>query len=105
MVTAELAFASLAMVAAVVLIAWLLTLLMLLAQCQQVAAEVARQEARGDHSAVAKALADRPAGAAVRVDTVSGQVRVEVALEARPWASWLPGVELRAAAAVLREPS
>jgi hypothetical protein len=104
MVTAELAFASLAMIAAVVLIAWLLTVLMLLGQCQAVAAEAARQAARGDRSALAAALADRPSGASVQVRTVGDQVRVEVALDARPWASWLPSVPLRADAAVIREP-
>lgn len=105
MVTAELAFASLAMVGAVVLIAWLLTLLMLLAQCQSVAGEVARQEARGDRSAAARAIAQRPPGAAVRVSTVRDQIRVQVVLDARPWASWLPSVPLRTDATVLREPT
>jgi len=104
MVTAELAFASLAVAGAVVLIAWLLTVLMLLAQCQSVAAEVARQEARGDHPAAGRAAADRPPGAQVRVSTAQGQVRVQVVLDARPWASWLPGVPLQAEAAVLQEP-
>ena len=104
MVTAEFAFASLAMVGAVVLIAWLLTVVMLLAQCQGLAGEVARQAARGDRSAVAKALADRPPGADVQVSAAGGQVHVRVALNARPWAPWLPGVPLRADATVLEEP-
>ncbi|WP_169923831.1 TadE family type IV pilus minor pilin [Propionicimonas paludicola] len=103
--TAEFAFASLAMVGAVVLIAWLLTALMLLAQCQGLAAEVARQEARGDRRAAADAIADRPPGAVVHVGTARDRVRVEVSLDARPWASWLPAVPLRAEAVVLREPS
>jgi len=104
MVTAEFAFASLAMAAAVVLIAWFLTLLMLLAQCQSVAAEVARQEARGDHRAALQAQADRPPGAIVQVGVARGLVRVEVVLDARPWASWLPAVPLHAEASVLQEP-
>ncbi len=104
MVTAEFAFASLAMAGAVVLIAWFLTLLMLLAQCQSVAAEVARQEARGDHRAALQAQADRPPGATVRVGVARGLVRVEVVLDARPWASWLPAVPLHAEASVLQEP-
>lgn len=104
MVTAEFAFASLATVAAVVLIAWFLTVLMLLAQCQGLAGEVARQVARGDRIAAARAMADRPPGATVRVGSIRDQIRVEVLLEARPWASWLPAVPLRADAAVLREP-
>lgn len=103
--TAELAFASLALAGAVVLIAWLLTVILMLAQCQSLAAEVARQEARGDGDAAARAMADRPPGAEVRVHSVRGQVRVQVVLDARPWAAWLPGVPLRAEAAVLSEPA
>lgn len=105
MVTAELAFASIGAALACVLLAWTLTLVGLLVRCQDTAAEVARQEARSDHSAVAKAMADRPDGAVVRVLPDAGQVTVVVELSARPWASWLPSVPLSARATVLREPA
>lgn len=105
MVTAELAFASIGAALACILLAWTLTLLGLLVRCQDTAAEVARQEARADHSAVAKALADRPSGAKVDVQQDAEQVTVRVELSARPWATWLPTVPLSAKAVVLREPA
>lgn len=105
MVTAELAFASLGAALACVLMAWVLTLVALLVRCQDTAAEVARQEARADHSAVAEAMADRPKGSTVTVRQDAGQVRVRVDLAARPWADWLPTVPLTAGATVLREPA
>lgn len=105
MVTAELAFASIGAALACVLLAWTLTLVGLLVRCQDTAAEVARQEARSDHSAVARAMADRPPGATVRVQQAAGQVTVVVELTARPWADWLPSVPLSVRASVLREPA
>ncbi|MFT4108929.1 TadE family type IV pilus minor pilin [Propionicimonas sp.] len=105
MVTAELAFASLGAALAAVLVAWALTLVGLLVRCQDTAAEIARQEARADHSAVARALEDRPDGARVLVRRNGAQVVVRVQLTARPWAGWLPAVPLEASAAVVEEPS
>ena len=105
MVTAELAFASLGAAFACVLMAWVLTVVALLVRCQDTAAEVARQEARADHSAVEEAMAGRPEGAAVTVRRDGQQVSVRVDLAARPWADWLPTVPLTAGATVVREPS
>ncbi len=105
MITAELAFASIGAALACVLLAWTLTLVGLLVRCQDTAAEVARQEARSDHSAVGRSMADRPEGAVVRVRQDAGQVTVVVELAARPWARWLPSVPLSARATVLREPA
>ncbi|PKQ21944.1 MAG: hypothetical protein CVT65_15900 [Actinobacteria bacterium HGW-Actinobacteria-5] len=105
MVTAELAFASIGAALACILLAWALTLVGLLVRCQDTAAEVARQEARSDHSAVARAVADRPTGATVDLRQDADQVTVVVELAARPWASWLPSVPLSARASVLREPA
>ncbi len=105
MVTAELAFASLGAALACVLLAWTLTLVGLLVRCQDTAAEVARQEARSDHSAAEKAMADRPSGATILVRQDVDQVTVVVELAARPWAGWLPSVPLSARASVLREPA
>ncbi len=105
MVTAELAFASMGAALACVLLAWTLTLVGLLVRCQDTAAEVARQEARADRSAVAKAVADRPKGAKVDVRQDAEQVTVRVELAAQPWAAWLPTVPLSGSATVLREPA
>ena len=105
MVTVELAFAAIGAAAGCVLLAWVLTLVGLLVRCQDTAAEVARQEARSDHSAVAKAVADRPQGASVALRQDADQVTVVVELAARPWANWLPSVPLSARASVLREPA
>ncbi len=105
MVTIELAFASIGAALAGVLLAWTLTLVGLLVRCQDTAAEVARQEARTDHSAVARAVADRPSGAKVIVQQNGEQVTVRVELAARPWAAWLPAVPLVTSATVLREPA
>lgn len=104
MVTAELAFASLGAALATVALAWVLTLVGLLVRCADTAAEVARQEARTDRSAVAAAIADRPAGARVEVEHRGERVLVTVVVAARPWAGWLPAVPLRATAQVVREP-
>ena len=105
MVTAEIAFASIGMALATVALAWVLAVLALLVRCQNTAAEVARQEARADRSAVAEAIADRPDGAKVLVSSHGNRVRVEVHLDARPWATWLPTIPLSASATVIREPA
>lgn len=105
MVTAELAFASIGAALACVLLAWVLALVALLIRCQDTAAEVARQEARSDRTAVAKATADRPKGARVTVRQIGEQVTVRVQLAAQPWTRWLPSVPLTAEATVLREPA
>lgn len=103
MVTAEAAVASLIVAAFVLVVVWVISLVMLLTQCQDTAAEIARQEARGDRSAVTRAMADRPGSATVRVSRDGRLVRVRVDLAARPWASWLPSVPLSASAVVMTE--
>jgi hypothetical protein len=105
MVTAELAFASIGAALACVLLAWVLALVGLLLRCQATAVEVARQEARGDREAVARVLAERPAGARVAISHDAGRIRVRVELAARPWAEWLPAVPLSARSAVEQEPA
>ncbi len=105
MVTAELAFASIGAALVGVMLAWVLALISLLVRCQDTAAEVARQEARADQAAAARARVDRPEGAAITVRQDSGQVVVRVELQARPWGAWLPAVPLVADATVLREPA
>lgn len=105
MVTLELALASLGAAAALVLLAWVLTVVMLLVRCQDTATGIARQEARGDHAAAARVAAAGPERAEVGVRRDRDQVQVTVTLEARPWASWLPSVPLSAEATVIAEPS
>ena len=52
------------------------------AACQQTAVEVARQVARGDDAATARARADAPRGAVVEVARKDGSTVVRVALTA-----------------------
>lgn len=103
MVTVELAFAMLGAAGVAVVISWLVTVLGLLIQCQDTAAEVARQEARGDTVAADRARQDRPRDADVTVRRADRAVTVVVALHARPWATWLPAVPLTVQATVLAE--
>ena len=103
MVTAELAFGALFAAGFLVVVAWFIALLMVWTSCQSVAAEVARQEARGDVQASRRAQGARPPGATVEVTRNGPVVRVRVELDARPWASWLPSVPLSASADVLAE--
>lgn len=103
MVTVELAFAMLGAAGIAVVISWLVTVLGLLIQCQDTAAEVARQEARGDTAAADRARRDRPRDAEVTVRRADLAVTVVVALDARPWAAWLPAVPLTVRASVLAE--
>ena len=105
MVTVEIAFASLGAAAALVLLAWTLSLVMLLGLCNDLATSVARQEARGDQAAVAKILQAKPDGARVSIRQQAEQVTVDVVLAARPWADWLPSVPMSASATVIREPT
>jgi hypothetical protein len=105
MVTAELAFASIGAAVSCVLLAWVLALVGLVLRCQATAVEVARQEARGDRPAVARAVAGRPEGARVTISRDGELVRVRVELAARPWAEWLPSVPLSARASVQQEPA
>ncbi len=104
MVTVEIAFGALAATAVMVLLAWVLTVVMLMSRCQDLAAAVARQEARSDAAAVAKLVAERPEGATVSIVEEPEVIRVTIQLEARPWVQWLPSVPLSAEAIAVREP-
>ena len=100
MVTVETAFALL--VLAVVLAGVLLVggAAFVLGQCQVTANEVARQAARGDAAAVARATADAPTDAVVTHRTEGGAVVVEVRWEAPLGVTTWP---LVASATVLEE--
>lgn len=72
--------------------------------CQSAATEIARQEARGDASAVRSAKSRLPRGSTVRIEKSRGGVTTEVRATARPWGSRLPGVPVTAKAAMVWEP-
>jgi hypothetical protein len=105
MVTLELALASLGAAAVMVVLAWVLTVIVLLVRCQDTATGVARQEARGDAAASAAVASRRPEGARVGIGRGHGEIHVVVDLEARPWATWLPAIPLSASAMAIPEPS
>lgn len=78
MVTAEAAMVSLLAAGVLMFCLWILTAVLVLAQCQLTANEVARQQARGDVSAAARAKADAPRGARVTVTSRAGRTLVLV---------------------------
>ena len=87
MVTAELAVATLAALAVLLLLSWGIYLMVMQVRCIDTAAEVARQAARGDDAAVARAQREAPAGARVHINRSEALVRVEVRVVARPLAT------------------
>ena len=78
MVTVETAFAALFLAGALALAVVLAGAAFQLGQCQVTANEVARQAARGDAAAVARATSDAPAGAVVETRRDGTAVVVEV---------------------------
>jgi len=105
MVTLELALATLGAAAVLVVLAWVLTVVMLLVRCQDTATGIARQEARGDSDASSRVASGRPQGARVAIGRERDEIHIVVTLEARPWAAWLPSVPLTASATAIAEPS
>ncbi len=83
MVTVELAGASVLVAGIVVFVAWVMSAFLLLDQCQLTANEVARQVARADNVAVARAISDAPAAASVQVAHSGQRSVVTVRAEAR----------------------
>ena len=77
MVTAELAVATLAALVIMLLLSWGIYLMVIQVRCIDTAAEVARQAARGDDAAVARARREAPAGARVQIARSDGLVRVD----------------------------
>jgi len=104
MVTAELAVATLALLALLTLMCWGIYLLVLQVRLLDTAGEVARQSARGDRAAVERAEREAPAGASIRVEVRDGLARVRVRLAAQPLARGLVVVPLEATAEVVTEP-
>lgn len=101
MVTVETAFSVLVVTGAVALALLLAGATFVLGQCQVTANEVARQAARGDLAAVARATEDAPAGAEVVHRHEGGAVVVEVTWDLTFGSARWP---LVARALVLEEP-
>jgi hypothetical protein len=104
MVTAELAVSILAALAVLTMLCWAIFLVVMQMRCVDTAGEVARQAARGDQAAVARAKANAPRGASVQVTSRGVVTSVRVSVQARPLASWLVTVPLHADAEVVSEP-
>ena len=105
MVTAELAVTTLAAFAVLTMMCWGIYVVVTQLRCVDAAAAVARQAARGDDSAVAKAKAAAPSGATITVDRRQNLVTVTVRVKAHPLGRWLASVPLEAHAQVVPEPS
>lgn len=105
MVTAELAVSTLAVLAVLTMLCWVIYVVVLQVRCMETAGEVARQAARGDRAAVRRAERDAPPGAHVQVRSGVQTTSVTVRLDARPLARWLVVVPLYAEAQVATEPT
>ena len=104
MVTAELAVTTLAAFALLIAMCWGIYLIVTQVRLGDTAAAVARQAARDDRAATAKAKAAAPPGSVVTVEQRSELVTVTVRVIARPLAKWLVAVPLTARAEVVPEP-
>lgn len=104
MVTAELAVTILAALALLVMMCWGIYLIVIQLRCEDTAAAVARQAARGDAAGVRTMKDAAPQGATVIVDRRRGVVTVTVRVSAKPLAAWLVAVPLHAQAQVMSEP-
>jgi hypothetical protein len=104
MVTAELAVAISAAVIVMVMLCWGVFLLVLQLRLVDTAGAVARQAARGDRAAVARAEAAAPRGARILLERGASSTRVTAQLQADPFGPMLPRVRLGARAEVTNEP-
>jgi hypothetical protein len=116
MVTAELAVATLAAGALLIMLSWGVFLITVQLRCFDSAAEVARQTARGDAAAVTGAKERAPKGARFTVAESENLVTVKVRTTVRPFAfgtdtgaavrraSSLGAISLQAEATVVPEP-
>lgn len=101
MVTIELALISVLVAGLVGLVGWFGLQLLVFDRCQLVADEVARQAARADTAAVARASAEAPPGAVVSVSDADGVTTVMVAFT--PRLLGVPLTDMAARASVLDE--
>ena len=105
MVTAEMAVATVAGFVVLTMMCWGIYLVVTQLRCVDAAAAVARQAARADGAAVAKAKAGAPSGARITIEKRPGLVTVVVRVKARPLGRWLAAVPLEARAQVVPEPA
>jgi hypothetical protein len=105
MVTAELAVTTLAAFAVLTMMCWGIYLVVTQLRCVDAAAAVARQAARADDGAVAKAKAGAPSGAMITIEKHPTLITVAVRVRARPLGRWLIAVPLEARAHVVPEPA
>lgn len=105
MVTAELAVTTLAAFAVLTMMCWGIYLVVTQLRCVDAAAAVARQAARADDAAVAKAKAAAPSGATITIEKRPSLVTVVVRVRARPLGRWLVAVPLEARVQAVPEPA
>jgi hypothetical protein len=105
MVTAELAVTTLAAFAVLAMMCWGIYLVVIQLRCVDAAAAIARQAARADGAAVAKAKSGAPSGAMITIEKRPSLVTVIVRVKARPFGRWLVAVPLEARAKVVPEPT
>ncbi|NNG20906.1 hypothetical protein HJ590_15335 [Naumannella sp. ID2617S] len=101
--TVELAVGLIAILLGAAAGVWLVLVVVLQIRVVDTAAEIARQEARGDRAAVSRAEAGAPSGASISRGRQDGLATVTVRLAVRPLAA-LPAVPLSSTARVLLEP-
>jgi len=80
MVTAELAIGILSATMLAIGLMWGINLVIVHTECSDVAAQVARAEARGDAAAAAQARAHAPEGSTLEVEVVGNEVHVRVSV-------------------------
>lgn len=105
MVTAELAVTTLAAFAVLTMMCWGIYLVVTQLRCVDAAAAVARQAARADDAAVAKAKAAAPSGATITIEKRPSLVTVVIRVRARPLGRGLVAVPLEARAQAVPEPA
>lgn len=81
MATVEIALGVLSLAALTMLLGWVVNLGLIQARCQDTASQIARQLARGDHTAAERAGLGAPTGATVHVRKAEGDVIADVGIE------------------------
>jgi hypothetical protein len=104
MVTAEMAVTTLAAFVVLAMMCWAILVVVTQLRCVDAASAVARQVARADKAAVAKAKAGAPPGAMITIEQRPDLVTVVVRVKSRPLGRWLVAVPLEARAQVVPEP-
>jgi len=102
-VTVETAFAALGIGALIVVCVGVFAVCLAWLDLGSAAAEIARQAARDDLTAIQRITDTLPEAAVVSVEREGGLVVVTVATEVRPWGDWLPGIGIQARAVATYE--